>query len=262
MSDQANWRTDVNSSDYFGQQKKTLAVADRRPVIRKPSDLVGPGIAATAVRITDFNDLLATYNGFFSAQGDAANRPSSVVDTDELVGYVVSDGDFGGEQVFTRLSDGSEFRRRFIRAPYAPESITFFPWREDIYVEPDPLEGVWQTPTLLNGWVNYGAGFAAAQYMKKSGVLNIKGLVKSGTLNSIIFNMPAAYRPSENRILTGTIYALTVGPASGAVTAHTHNTGPTGMRLDVGSNGDVGMGAMSSGSAFNTWFSIEATLAL
>lgn len=45
--------------------------------------------------------------------------------------------------------------------------------------------------------VNDGEGYAKASYKKEYGVVHIKGLVKSGTIGSPIFNLPVGYRPKE-----------------------------------------------------------------
>ena len=124
MGDQ-NWRTSTNSADYFGQQKKQLNVADRRPVIRRASDLVGPGIAATAVQITDFNDLLATYNGFFSSEAGALNAPSGF---QAFVGTVVSDAEIGGRQTFTGVDTEEVYQRVFRRNPGDSATIYWGDW--------------------------------------------------------------------------------------------------------------------------------------
>lgn len=130
MSDQ-NWRTDVDAGDYFLHQKKQLSVADRRPVIRRSSDLVGPGIGATTVRLDDFNDLLATFNGYYSSEAGAANAPTA----DEVfVGYVVSDAEFGGQQAFTGLDTGIEYVRRFVRSPIDPEALAWGAWTSRVRV--------------------------------------------------------------------------------------------------------------------------------
>lgn len=120
-----NWRVETNAEDYLGHQKKQLQVADRRPVMRRASDLVGPGIAQTAVRITDFNDLLAQFNGFFSAGGDASNAPP--VDQN-YVGTVISDAEFGGVQQFFGMEDGELYRRIFTRNPGDASSISWGTW--------------------------------------------------------------------------------------------------------------------------------------
>ena len=57
----------------------------------------------------------------------------------------------------------------------------------------------WITPTLLNSWVASDTG-RTPKYMKDSmGFVHICGAVKSGTLNTIVFGLPAGYRPSASR---------------------------------------------------------------
>jgi hypothetical protein len=56
-------------------------------------------------------------------------------------------------------------------------------------------------PTLLNGWVNYddGTTFRTAAYWKTpQGVVQMRGMIKNGTLNADAFVLPAGYRPSTN----------------------------------------------------------------
>lgn len=124
MSDQ-NWRTDTNAVDYFGHQKKQLELADRRPVIRRASDLVGPGIGAGAVRLDNYNDILATFNGYYSSAPGALNAPN---ETDAFIGQVISDAEFGGRQVFTSMETGTEYSRPFNRSPVDPEAIGWGGW--------------------------------------------------------------------------------------------------------------------------------------
>jgi hypothetical protein len=68
----------------------------------------------------------------------------------------------------------------------------------------------WQTPTLLNSWVNFGSGFNNAGYWKDPfGVVHLRGLVKSGTgIPSTIFTLPAGYRPPAQEILPAVSNAL------------------------------------------------------
>ncbi len=61
----------------------------------------------------------------------------------------------------------------------------------------------WQTPTLLNSWVDYGGTEATAEYFKDScQIVHIKGTIKSGTITpgDNIFILPAGYRPLETHI--------------------------------------------------------------
>lgn len=64
----------------------------------------------------------------------------------------------------------------------------------------------WINLSLQNGWVNYAGGYATAQYRRHpSGLVEVKGLIKSGTITNatIIANLPAGYRPSARRLFTG-----------------------------------------------------------
>lgn len=126
MSDK-NWRPETDAGDYFLHRQKQLDLADRRPVIRKASDLVGPGIGSSAVRITDFNDLLATFNGYYSSEPGAASAPNAL---EAFIGQVISDSEFGGQQKFTGLSSGAEYSRTFQRSPVDPEALAWGQWAE------------------------------------------------------------------------------------------------------------------------------------
>lgn len=131
---QQNWRTEIDAGDYFGHQKKQLEVADRRPVIRKPSDLVGPGIGANAVRVTDFNNLLATYNGFFSSSRSLngpvieGSGPDAGYDINPYVGTVSSDAELGGVQTFTNIDTEVTYRRVFRRNPADAATLYWGDW--------------------------------------------------------------------------------------------------------------------------------------
>lgn len=58
-------------------------------------------------------------------------------------------------------------------------------------VIPDPD---WINASLLNGWVNY-TGFAPAGYRRlASGLVLLRGLVRSGTVGAPIFILPPEYR--------------------------------------------------------------------
>lgn len=120
-----NWRTAVDGQDYFGQQKKRVALEQRRPSIRKASDLVGPGISLYAVRLTDYNDILATYNGYYSSEAGATDAPDPV---GIYVGTVVSDATLGGVQTFTDITTNDQYRRCFERNPGDPDFITWGSW--------------------------------------------------------------------------------------------------------------------------------------
>ena len=84
-------------------------------------------------------------------------------------------------------------------------------------------DAAWIAPTLLNGWVDFAGGFAAAGYRKTGRVVYIQGFIKSGTttINTVLFTLPTGYRPADELVFT----TLTSPNAL--------------MRLDVLANGDV-----------------------
>ena len=127
MSGEQNWRVPVDAETYFKHQQKAQAVADRRPVIRKAADLVGPGINAAAIPITDFSDPLATYNGFFSAVAGAFGAPNS---TEAFVGMTINDATMGGTQTFQGLTTRKTFSRTFTRNPADLASLFWTGWAE------------------------------------------------------------------------------------------------------------------------------------
>lgn len=60
-------------------------------------------------------------------------------------------------------------------------------------------------PTLLNSWVNYGGSQSTAGYWKDAyGVVHLVGFVKNGTFSSVIFTLPAGYRPTLHIVLATT----------------------------------------------------------
>lgn len=62
-----------------------------------------------------------------------------------------------------------------------------------------------KAPTLLNNWANYGDGFTPASYWKDAnGVVHITGLIRNGTVakDTVLFNLPAGYRPFGAEIMT------------------------------------------------------------
>lgn len=96
----------------------------------------------------------------------------------------------------------------------------------------------WQTPSLLNSWVNYGSGYTDAQYMlDHQGFVHVRGLIKSGTTSTftVLFALPAGYRPAYEHIFVTKM-----------------NGGPCEIRVQPG--GDVFLGD-TGGSA--TWTSLD-----
>ena len=63
----------------------------------------------------------------------------------------------------------------------------------------------WIAPTFENSWVNFGGAYNTAAYYKDPfGIVHLKGLIASGTLQAAAFTLPAGYRPSGTEVLTAT----------------------------------------------------------
>lgn len=85
----------------------------------------------------------------------------------------------------------------------------------------------WLSPTYANGWVDFGSPGSA--YRRIAGLVVVRGLVKSGTLNSTIFTLPVGFRPgaflifpsssgqtfSETRLLTDGTLSQSGGSTNG-----------------------------------------------
>lgn len=187
MSEQG-WRTETDALDYFGNQRKQLQVADRRPVIRQASDLVGPAINASAVRITDFNSELATFNGYFSALTTAVNRPeiqSGV--TLSFIGTTSMDSELGGVQKFVRLPDGMEFLRTFRRNPSNPNTIYWSAWQKSEGVPVGSLT-MFAGSTPAAGWLLCNG--QAVDRSIYSALFAVMGTTYGAGNGSTTFNLP------------------------------------------------------------------------
>ena len=98
----------------------------------------------------------------------------------------------------------------------------------------------WITPTLLNGWVNYGndgTDYQTARFRKVLGGLVVtEGLVKNGAIGSVIFNYPPGYRPALTTIIlaggnTRNGTRLDVRGSDGAVFTQTGTNGWIGLNF-------------------------------
>jgi hypothetical protein len=96
----------------------------------------------------------------------------------------------------------------------------------------------WVYPTQINGWYNFGSGYAAGSYRKDAfGLVHLRGLVAGGTLGQSVFTLPIGYRPAANHVFM-TMANNAVG------------------RLDVNADGSVIPGALG-GPGSNVYFSLD-----
>jgi hypothetical protein len=63
-----------------------------------------------------------------------------------------------------------------------------------------PQQG-WQKPNLLTTWEEYGGSWNKSGYFKDSfGIVHLRGLVRKGAVGSVIFTLPAGYRPARKEL--------------------------------------------------------------
>lgn len=274
MSD--NWRIEVDAEDYFGHKQKKLNVADRRPVIRKSSDLagMGPGFNATSVPISDFNDLIALYDGFFSATlayngpFPDGTGPDANKDPRSYVGVVVSDGDIGGYQQFTRIPDdlatarfGRTYRREFRRAESDPDYIDWGPWYvEGSMEEPIGTVKMSRAASAIPGWLFMdGSAFDGAAYPELVALLGgttlpnmtnrfpLGGLFVGATGGSQ-FLTPHSHEHEHNHAFTHDTHAHGIDPAGSVeVQAGTGATVANAGHAHGGSTDNGGGGGSATG---------------
>lgn len=63
-----------------------------------------------------------------------------------------------------------------------------------------PADASWASPTLAGTWVSYGAGNTPGYFKDADGLVHLRGLIKSGTINTTAFTLPAGFRPSRTII--------------------------------------------------------------
>ncbi|MHA7580094.1 hypothetical protein ACX12E_06825 [Paenibacillus vandeheii] len=65
----------------------------------------------------------------------------------------------------------------------------------------------WITPTLLNGWINYGGSYVPIRFQRENNIVVIQGMLKAGVMTSgtVLFILPVGYRPKSR--LSFTVFA-------------------------------------------------------
>jgi hypothetical protein len=83
----------------------------------------------------------------------------------------------------------------------------------------------WQTPTLLNAWINRGSPNNPVGYWKGTdGVVHLRGSIQSGVTNTNIFILPAGYRPPGKEVFLVLCYSSTLGYVPGRVDVFSDGT--------------------------------------
>jgi len=70
---------------------------------------------------------------------------------------------------------------------------------EKIYSFINGKDSGWITPTLLNGWANYGGTWETVRFKKYSdGLVEIRGLAAQGAISVNAFVLPVGFRPLKD----------------------------------------------------------------
>ena len=92
------------------------------------------------------------------------------------------------------LDDSSNITLSGVRA------IDFGPTTPQWNIGYPSVDQTWVNATLLNGWVNMGGSNQIARYRinQRNGNVELSGLVNSGVSGTVVFELPAGYRPFSN----------------------------------------------------------------
>jgi hypothetical protein len=202
---------EVSESGVFAvtlyQGENSAVSPPPRPAVANPAFLELATITVppvgTPAKLTDTRRFTAALNGILPVR-NADDRPSATTQYSQFV---------------FRLDTGVlEIRKSAGWVPYRP-----------------PRGDTWHAATLQNKWVNYGAPYNSAAYtLTDDGWVRLRGLVKSGTLDTSIFTLPVGYRPPAQCLFPISTSPDTVGRvdvhADGRVMATTGNV--SWMSLD------------------------------
>lgn len=148
-------------------------------------------------------------NYIIKAVPDAPRSGLAYGSTPPIVTALPANPQFGEEVVHRQTVAGTSYS-------------TLKQWDGTAWVATGPQPATtWVSPTLNSPWTNYSGGWQAARYTRDAmGTVFIEGLVNGAPAPSVIFNLPAGFRPAAGLIFS------TVANNSFA-------------RIDVAANGDV-----------------------
>jgi hypothetical protein len=83
--------------------------------------------------------------------------------------------------------------------------------------------GAWINMALVAPWVNFGGALQIAQYRKVGDRVEIRGVIKSGVINTAFFTLPVGYRPPTNGdmgwpVVSNSLFGYTVISSAGVCT--------------------------------------------
>lgn len=103
MTSPTNWPHPDNDPElYLRHNEKRMAKEQRRPSVRKASDILGPGFAPLAVQVTDWNADELAFNGYWWSEGGTGVL-NSPWEPSDWIGYTISNGETGVQVVWEML---------------------------------------------------------------------------------------------------------------------------------------------------------------
>jgi hypothetical protein len=69
----------------------------------------------------------------------------------------------------------------------------------------------WTAVTFTNGWTDFGGGYQAMQYRKVGDVVELRGMIGSGTPGASAFTLPTGFRPPANIRFAAISTGVTLG---------------------------------------------------
>lgn len=120
----------IDAADWMRDKEKRLAHEEARPQIKDASDLMGPGLAATAIQVQDWSSDEAAFNGLLFSQPTAANSPDTAR---WWIGTVIATPDGFGTQTVREFRGALQPTDRYVREfSTAADVRSYGPWVLDI----------------------------------------------------------------------------------------------------------------------------------
>ena len=138
-----DWPIAQDADGYFRAQEKRMMHQERRPAPVSASDLLGPGFSQRAIELIDWNDEVATYNGYFYTLPGALHTPDPEY---RWAGVVVAMDDSTGMQLVWQGEPPVEERPPEVPNP---EQV---PVTEG---DPEPVQAEEAPPVNVRSWVRY-----------------------------------------------------------------------------------------------------------
>lgn len=176
-----NGRISITMDDWMRDMEKRVLHEERRPLVRSASDLLGPGLAPTAVQLLDWNDPATAFNGFFWTAPGAINSPDG-------------NKSWMGFSVCNAIGDGYQMVYQYTGWTY-PYVVSNALFNDPNNSSPPQYFRTFNTPPGLQRsygpWINPMAQVPIQQF----GTVNLTGDATNGRQATITFPVPFPSKP-------------------------------------------------------------------